>query len=186
MIGLSVTSRYTPQPEKWKFKTISIQITHIKYHFQTRFERAVRLFGEDPNNTQPDEFFGVFDSFLSSFAEARHDNENMKRRHEEEEKRAKQEAELKKLTLERKHSREGILSKISKTMSIKSNGDSNQKGEFDDLISALRTGDVFGEDIAKFKRSRKSRIGPGGSPPRRNSATREDSRDRVIANGRCQ
>lgn len=157
----------------------------IKIVFQTRFERAVRLFGEDPNNTQPDEFFGVFDAFVSSFAEARHDNENMKRKQEEEEKRAKQEAELKKLTLERKHSREGILSKISKTMSIK-NGDSNQKGEFDDLISALRTGDVFGEDIAKFKRSRKSRLGTGGSPPRRNSGTREDSRDRVIANGRCQ
>lgn len=28
-------------------------------------------------------------------------------------------------------------------------------GEFDDLISALRTGDVFGEDIAKLKRQRR-------------------------------
>ncbi|XP_044748082.1 disheveled-associated activator of morphogenesis 1 isoform X1 [Coccinella septempunctata] len=169
--------------------TATCRLAEIEDQYQdmkTRFERAVRLFGEDPNNTQPDEFFGVFDSFLTSFTEARHDNESMKRRQEEEEKRAKQEAELKKLTLERKHSREGILSKISKTMSIKSGGDSNQKGEFDDLISALRTGDVFGEDIAKFKRSRKSRLGTGGSPPRRNSGTREDSRDRVIANGRCQ
>ena len=30
-------------------------------------------------------------------------------------------------------------------------------GEFDDLISALRTGDVFGEDMAKLKRGRRSR-----------------------------
>lgn len=29
-------------------------------------------------------------------------------------------------------------------------------GEFDDLISALRTGDVFGEDIAKLKRRRRT------------------------------
>lgn len=28
-------------------------------------------------------------------------------------------------------------------------------GEFDDLISALRTGDVFGEDLAKLKRVRR-------------------------------
>lgn len=47
------------------------------------------------------------------------------------------------------------------------------KGEFDDLISALRTGDVFGEDsIAKIKRSRRSRHSP--------SSAREDTRERVI------
>lgn len=60
-------------------------------------------------------------------------------------------------------------------------------GEFDDLIFALRTGDVFGEDMAKFKRSRKNRVGSNGnSPPRRNSVNREDSRERVISSGRRQ
>lgn len=121
-----------------------------------------------------------------SFNEARQDNENIRRRQEEEEKRAKQEAELRKLTLERKHSREGILSSISKTLHIGKNGCNNDvndaKGEFDDLISALRTGDVFGEDMAKFKRSRKSRVNTGNSPPRKNSV-REDSRERVLCNG---
>ena len=44
-----------------------------------------------------------------------------------------------------------------------SGGDSGpEKNEFDDLISALRTGDVFGENMDKFKRSRKIRH----SPPR--------------------
>lgn len=146
----------------------------------------MRLFGEDPSQIQPDEFFGIFDSFLTTFQEARQDNENMRKRQEEEEKRAKQEADLKKLTLERKHSREGILSTISKTIGLKnsSNGESNDaKGEFDDLISALRTGDVFGEDMAKFKRSRKNKIAAGNSPPRRNSVNRDDSRERVISNG---
>lgn len=28
-------------------------------------------------------------------------------------------------------------------------------GEFDDLVSALRTGDIFGDDLAKMKRNRK-------------------------------
>lgn len=77
----------------------------VYFDFKTRFERAVRLFGEEATNAQPDEFFGIFDTFLTAFMEARQDNENMRKRQEEEEKRAKQEEQLKKLTLERKHSR---------------------------------------------------------------------------------
>lgn len=52
------------------------------------------MFGEDGSVVQPDEFFGIFDNFLTSFMEAKHDNENFKKRQEEEEKRAKQEAEV--------------------------------------------------------------------------------------------
>lgn len=59
-----------------------------------RFDRAVRLFGEDGSVVQPEEFFGIFDAFLAAFMEARQDNENFKKRQEEEEKRAKQEAEV--------------------------------------------------------------------------------------------
>lgn len=57
-----------------------------------------------------------------------------------------------------------------------------RQGEFDDLISALRTGDVFGEDVAKFKRSRKSRVTANGNslPRTTNCLTREDSRERVL------
>ena len=55
-------------------------------------------------------------------------------------------------------------------------GGEKNEGEFDDLISALRTGDVFGEDIAKLKRVRKR----GG-----NSAAvavkRVEARERVAA-----
>ncbi|XP_022918586.1 disheveled-associated activator of morphogenesis 1 isoform X2 [Onthophagus taurus] len=164
--------------------TATCRLAEIEDQYQdmkTRFDRAVRLFGEDPAQIQPDEFFGIFDTFLSSLQEAKQDNENLKKKQEEEEKRAKQEAELKKLTLERKHSREGILSTINKN---KRNSTNDTKGEFDDLISALRTGDVFGEDMAKYKRSRKKMN--GSSPPRRNSVHREESRERIITNGRRQ
>ena len=54
------------------------------------------------------------------------------------------------------------------------------KAEFDDLISALRTGDVFGENMDKFKRNRKSR----NSPPRverMESFLRERSNERILA-----
>lgn len=33
--------------------------------------------------------------------------------------------------------------------------DTNRRGEFDDLISALRTGDVFGDDVRKYGGRRK-------------------------------
>ena len=113
--------------------------------------------------------------------------------------------QLKKRTMERKSSRDGILARMGNSLK---NGLTNglstgggiivggggggrhentvdAKGEFDDLISALRTGDVFGEDMAKFKRSRKSRIASNGnSPPRMNSLNREDSRERVLNNSK--
>ena len=56
----------------------------------------------------------------------------------------------------------------------------DQTAEFDDLISALRTGDVFGENMDKFKRNRKSRT----SPPRverMESFLRERSNERILA-----
>lgn len=177
----------------------SVRFAELEDQFQdmkTRFDRAVRLFGEDGSVVQPDEFFGIFDTFLIAFLEARQDNENFRKRQEEEEKRAKQEAELKKRTIERK-SREGLLSSVAKNLGLKSNGGdktaaaSDTKGEFDDLISALRTGDVFGEDMAKFKRSRKTRVNGSGSsngnstsPPRRVSNNREESRERTIVTRR--
>lgn len=75
----------------------SVRFAELEDQFQdmkTRFDRAIRLFGEDGSVVQPDEFFGIFDAFLTAFTEARQDNDNFKRRQEEEEKRSKQEAEV--------------------------------------------------------------------------------------------
>lgn len=54
----------------------------------------MRLFGEDNTSIQPDDFFGIFDAFLTALHDAKQDNENLKKRRDEEEKRAKQEAEV--------------------------------------------------------------------------------------------
>ena len=52
------------------------------------------MFCEDPATTQSDEFFGIFDHFIASFAEAKMDNDNAKKKKEEEEKIAKQHQEV--------------------------------------------------------------------------------------------
>ncbi|XP_037100808.1 disheveled-associated activator of morphogenesis 1-like isoform X2 [Syngnathus acus] len=108
------------------------------------FAKAVKHFGEDAGKMQPDEFFGIFDQFLQSFGEAQQENDNMRRRKEEEERRAKMEAQL-------KEQRE----KERKARKAKANGEDDGGGEFDDLVSALRSGEVFDKDLSKMKRNRK-------------------------------
>lgn len=122
------------------------------------FIKTVKHFGEDADKMQPDEFFGIFDQFLQSFAEARQENENIRRRKEEEERRARMEAQL-------KEQRE----KERKARKAKENGE-DDGGEFDDLVSALRSGEVFDKDLSKMKRNRK----------RINSQTSDSGRERPI------
>ena len=57
-----------------------------------QYNKSLKHFGEEEGRMQPDEFFGIFDTFLQSFGEARLDLENMQRRKEEEERRARMEA----------------------------------------------------------------------------------------------
>uniref|UniRef100_A0A8C7GEK7 Dishevelled associated activator of morphosis 1 n=1 Tax=Oncorhynchus kisutch TaxID=8019 RepID=A0A8C7GEK7_ONCKI len=106
------------------------------------FLKAVQHFGEDATRMQPDEFFGIFDQFLQAFAEAKQENENMRRRKEEEERRARMEAQLKEQREKERKSR-------------KAKENCEEDGEFDDLVSALRSGEVFDKDLSKMKRNRK-------------------------------
>ncbi|XP_071399371.1 disheveled-associated activator of morphogenesis 1 isoform X3 [Centroberyx affinis] len=107
------------------------------------FRQALRHFGEDSSKLQPDEFFGIFEAFLTAFAEAKQDNENMRRRKEEEERRALMEAQLKQRDREQK------------ARKAKASGGTEEGGEFDDLVSALRSGEVFDKDLSKMKLSRR-------------------------------
>lgn len=98
------------------------------------FAKALKHFGEDSSNLQPDEFFGIFDTFMTLFSEAKQDNENMIKRKEEKERQALLEATLKR---EKK---------------AKVNEDGHRSGDFDDLVSALRSGEVFDKDMSKMNR----------------------------------
>ncbi|KAM5165283.1 disheveled-associated activator of morphogenesis 2 [Mantella aurantiaca] len=109
-----------------------------------KFSKAMKHFGEMDGRMQPDEFFGMFDTFLQSFSEAKQDLENMRKKKEEEERRARMEAMLKE-----QREKERRLKK-SQAGSISEEG-----GEFDDLVSALRSGEVFDKDLSKLKRNRK-------------------------------
>eukprot|EP00062_Callorhinchus_milii_P025035 gi/632985578/ref/XP_007909761.1/ PREDICTED: disheveled-associated activator of morphogenesis 2-like [Callorhinchus milii] len=109
-----------------------------------KYIKTLKHFGEDEAKMQPDEFFGIFDTFLQSFNEAKQDLENMRRKKEEEERRARMEAMLKE-----QRDKERQLKKA------KAGGISEEVGEFDDLVSALRSGEVFDRDLSKLKRSRK-------------------------------
>ncbi|XP_037550926.1 disheveled-associated activator of morphogenesis 1 [Nematolebias whitei] len=93
------------------------------------FSKALRHFGEETSNPQPDDFFGIFSTFLTMSSEVRQDNEDMVRRREEEEKRTLMEAQMRKEREQR----------VRKAMV----DDEEEGGEFDDLVSALRSGEVF-------------------------------------------
>ncbi|KAK7103370.1 disheveled-associated activator of morphogenesis 1-like [Littorina saxatilis] len=118
-----------------------------------KYGSVLKAFCEEPNQVQPDVFFGVFDTFLQSFGDAKTENEKIRRQKEEEEKRKKIEEEMKKEREKRMLLRRG--SSIADKDQKVTVADNPEKGEFDDLISALRTGDVFGEDLAKLKRQRR-------------------------------
>lgn len=59
-----------------------------------QFETVTKAYGEDPASSEPDEFFGIFDTFLTSFAEAKRENERIKKQREEEAKRARLEEQV--------------------------------------------------------------------------------------------
>uniref|UniRef100_A0A8C4L018 Dishevelled associated activator of morphogenesis 2 n=1 Tax=Equus asinus asinus TaxID=83772 RepID=A0A8C4L018_EQUAS len=111
-----------------------------------KFSKALMHFGEHDSKMQPDEFFGIFDTFLQAFSEARQDLEAMRRKKEEEERRARMEAMLKE---QRERERWQRQRKVHASSTLE------EGGEFDDLVSALRSGEVFDKDLCKLKRSRK-------------------------------
>ncbi|NXG07079.1 DAAM2 protein, partial [Sakesphorus luctuosus] len=124
-----------------------------------KYAKALKHFGESEGKMQPDEFFGIFDTFLQSFAEAKQDLENMRKKKEEEERRARMEAMLKEQREKERRQKKAKAGSISE-----------EGGEFDDLVSALRSGEVFDKDLSKLKRNRK-RSGNQGL---------ETSRERVV------
>ncbi|XP_036023159.1 disheveled-associated activator of morphogenesis 2 isoform X3 [Onychomys torridus] len=111
-----------------------------------KFAKALTHFGEQESKMQPDEFFGIFDTFLQAFLEARQDLEAMRRRKEEEERRARMESMLKEQREKERWQRQ---------RKVLAGGTLEESGEFDDLVSALRSGEVFDKDLSKFKRNRK-------------------------------
>lgn len=124
----------------YKFSDLEEQF----YEMTKAYGSTLTLFGEDPDKCQPEEFFGLFDNFFTTFTEARNENEKFRRQREEEERRIRMEAQLK-------------AEKEAKEQAKRMKNVQEGKGDFDDLISALHSGDVFGDDMVRMKRGRRNK-----------------------------
>ena len=78
----------------FKLVYILTKTSNIMHFLYYQFDRVCKLFCEDPATSQSDEFFGVFDVYITSLSEARSENDNIRRKREEEEKIAKQHQEV--------------------------------------------------------------------------------------------
>ncbi|RXG62063.1 Disheveled-associated activator of morphogenesis 2 [Armadillidium vulgare] len=127
----------------------------------SQFEKVARLFGEDPKSAQPEDLFGTFDVFLEAFKDAQKDLENTRKKEEEEERKKKEVEDRERRAKERKLRMTSSTTNGPLTNGRLQNGGSmdngpwEQENDFDDLISALRSGDVFGKDIDKMRRKKK-------------------------------
>ncbi|XP_022645280.1 disheveled-associated activator of morphogenesis 1-like isoform X2 [Varroa jacobsoni] len=138
------------------------ELEELFIEMKLKYEEVVRLFGEDPSSVQPDEFFSIFDAFLTSFNDAKNEIDSIQKRRKEEMERQKELETKRKEKANKEKERQSPdgsgfagLRKDSKSGSAP-NGNQQQHGEFDDLISALRTGDVFGDEFSsKYRRCKK-------------------------------
>ena len=124
---------------------------------QEKFKKAVKHFGEDPSKLTSDTFFTIFDTFLQNFEEVQADLVRRKQRAEDDLKQVEQREKQAAL------SRNRASSSVAKIKGAGGGSDMNKSGEFDDLISALQSGDVFMEDLNKMKRGggrRKGTLNP--------------------------
>ncbi|KAJ3613346.1 hypothetical protein NHX12_019596, partial [Muraenolepis orangiensis] len=115
----------------FSFSELEDQLSEAK----DKYNKSLKHFGEEQGRMQPDEFFGIFDTFLQSFSELKEQRERERR-------------------------------------SKKGGGSEEVGGEFDDLVSALRSGEVFDKDLNKFKRNRKRSV---------NSLAEGGGRERAVA-----
>uniref|UniRef100_A0A915Q4P3 Formin-like protein n=1 Tax=Setaria digitata TaxID=48799 RepID=A0A915Q4P3_9BILA len=101
----------------------------------SKFRVCVRMFAEEPRTTSPDDFFGVISKFLTALSECHQqiweERENLER--------------IKKQTMAR-----SILSKKSRQRD-------NRNRDFEQLVTALQSGEIFSEELTRLRTSFRSR-----------------------------
>ncbi|XP_031573049.1 disheveled-associated activator of morphogenesis 2-like [Actinia tenebrosa] len=149
------------------------ELTDAWDELKQKYQKIVKLFGEDPKSVQSDKFFGIFTSFLVSFAEAKNQNEEIKKKREAEERKAKAMVEQKEKDRQKSAARKLMTGSDKSKDKKMASGKGDNRGEFDDLISALRTGDVFGDEMSKMKGRRRT---AGPKSTRKNETKNERER----------
>ena len=128
---------------------------------QDKYRKAAKHFGEDASKMTSDVFFRVFETFINSFEEVQADLKRRKDRAREDEQKEKQRAAAVAASQSRGNvSSNGVAGAGGKS---KNTTGSNKSGEFDELISALQSGDVFLEDLNKMKRTARRKAQPNPS-----------------------
>ncbi|KAG0914538.1 hypothetical protein G6F33_004165 [Rhizopus arrhizus] len=119
-----------------KFDQLEVRYTSM----DIAYKDVVSYFGEDPSNMKPDEFFGIFQTFLSSWTRAKADIEMQKKRMEQVEK-SKQYQEQRK-------------ARMKNRLDIKDGSSDNQEDKdiMDNLLEKLRSGEMGTAQQRKSRR----------------------------------
>ena len=107
---------------------------------EKEFEKVTELYGEDPKNTAPEDFFGIFSAFCNAFSNAKTENEVARVKELADKKRD----DTKKQEEETRRKKTEVQAPIM-----------NKDGGLDDLISSMKTGKAFLPEGANVRRNRK-------------------------------
>ncbi|KAJ3108390.1 Dishevelled associated activator of morphogenesis 2 [Phlyctochytrium bullatum] len=113
---------------------------------ETMFKSAVEFYGEDPKTSTPESFFGTFWKFISDLEKARKDVE----RDQENQRKAAERADKRKSGLPQSPSVDVVAADSTETLAGSKKFarsqeilNSERKGVMDDLISSLKTGEMY-------------------------------------------
>jgi cytokinesis protein len=134
---------------KQKFEALQVKYTSM----EVAYKDVVAYFGEDPKNTKPDEFFGIFKIFIASFEKARNDNKRQ-RDHELAAQKRKEELENR-----RKMANANPNVRVTSSSSQDSQDSSEEKHLMDNLLETLRDGRDLDTRSRRKRGEREKRIG---------------------------
>ncbi|KAG0377050.1 hypothetical protein BGX24_006792 [Mortierella sp. AD032] len=119
------------------------------------YKECVKFYGEDPVSMKPDEFFGIFKTFTSSFEKARDDNRKQRERDTQREK-AKLAAKQRQEQIAAKRNRLQVPDISGEGSTSDVDGGNDDKGMMDSLLETLRNGGDT--EASRRDRRRKKRM----------------------------
>ena len=161
-------------PAQHDFELVDTRMHEVDLHFKD----LCKMFAEDPKTTQPQDFFGKFNQFIAMFNNSRAENILAIQKQQELEKRERDRSERLKTVL-RRRSVSIANRKLSDTAFLPIDGGSpiaENQGEFDDLISSIKTGKAFfNQGFAPQRRQRTKSSQQQLSPTEPSAASRRAS-----------
>ena len=104
------------------------------------YEEVVTMFGEDPRASQPEDFFGIFKTFMTSFDKVMKDNQKVREVEMKKMERKAREERERQLREERLRKKQEAMQVRKHSVMVSSNQPEEDKGMMDKLLDQLRTG----------------------------------------------